>query len=206
MKKLAIILCALTTLAWGMQKDLIEPTLKEDLASAMKILDSNLTQDVKSYELFSIFDKYFDYKLMAKLSLSKLYKGLSEDEQEKFCDLFEAKIKQSFSEKLALYSGQRVEITGSENPTFNRHFVNAELKSAPNQAGETYKLLFKFYRAGETGEFFIYDIDIIGVSLIQTYRAQFDDLGARAGFDEIIKRLQNSNIPDPDDIKTVNDK
>ncbi len=206
MKKLAVILCALATLAWGMPKDLIEPTLKTDLESAMKILDSNAELNVKSYELFSIFDKYFDYKLMAKLSLSKLYKGLSEPEQKKFCELFEARVKQSFSEKLALYSGQRVKITGSENPTVNRYFVNAELKAAPNEAGESYKLLFKFYRANETGEFFIYDIDIIGVSLIQTYRAQFEDLGARAGFEEIEKRLQSSNIPNPNEIKTVNDK
>ena len=40
----------------------------------------------------------------------------------------------------------------------------------------------------------IYDIDILGVSIIQSYRSQFSDLSQSAGFNEITKRLQSVSL------------
>lgn len=40
---------------------------------------------------------------------------------------------------------------------------------------DKYNIVFKFHRASGDN-FVIYDVDILGVSIIDTYRSQFEDL------------------------------
>ena len=55
-------------------------------------------------------------------------------------------------------------------------------------------ICLKFHKKSEN-EYLLYDIDILGVSIIQTYRAQFEDL-KNAGFDEILARINAKNAID----------
>ena len=52
----------------------------------------------------------------------------------------------------------------------------------------------------------MYDVDILGVSLIQTYKAQFEDLGLRADFNTILSRLNAMNELDKKEPKPTNNK
>lgn len=74
-----------------------------------------------------------------------------------------------------------------------------------NQNGEAYKLSFKFHRNGQN-DYLVYDVDILGVSLIQTYKAQFEDLGLRADFNTILSRLNAMNELDKKEPKPTNNK
>ena len=97
------------------------------------------------------------------------------------------KIKASFTQKLGYYSDQEIEFVKGEMGNKNRYNVHAVIKNK----SENYPLIFKFHPAS-TSDYLIYDIDILGVSLVQSYRSQFNDLSQNAGFDEIIKRLQSA--------------
>ena len=57
---------------------------------------------------------------------------------------------------------------------------------------KNYDIDFKFYPNGS--DWRIYDVDIVGVSLIQTYRSQLGDVTQSLGFDELIKRLNSTVI------------
>ena len=48
---------------------------------------------------------------------------------------------------------------------------------------------YDFYE--KNGEWFIYDIDLVGVSIIQTYRQQFAGLLKEKSFDEMFKQFKN---------------
>ncbi|MDX1295129.1 MAG: ABC transporter substrate-binding protein, partial [Sulfurimonadaceae bacterium] len=54
--------------------------------------------------------------------------------------------------------------------------------------GET-EILYKFYR-NKAGEWFIYDINIAGVSIIQTNRAQFAEYLKSASVSDLITKLR----------------
>lgn len=54
--------------------------------------------------------------------------------------------------------------------------------------GETIEMLYKFYKVKTAWK--IYDLEIIGVSVIQTYRSQLDGLMKAGGADGLFKQLR----------------
>ncbi|MBF7043723.1 ABC transporter substrate-binding protein, partial [Campylobacter volucris] len=53
-------------------------------------------------------------------------------------------------------------------------------------------VIFKFYN--KNGDWQIYDVDIFGVSIIQTYRSQFKDVLQNADFATLLSKLSNVNF------------
>lgn len=168
----------------------IKPKLNDDLIKAVDILATQKSLKQKESELFNIFDVYFDYSLMSRLALGDVYKGLNDEQKKRFESAFVERLKFSFSEKLGLYTNQSIEITGDENPNAKRYFIHAQIKGE----NEVYKIIFKFHKKSEN-DYLLYDVDILGVSIIQTYRAQFEDL-KNADFDEILARINAKNAID----------
>lgn len=190
MRKVFILLFLICSISFGIELKSIDETLKSDFKKALNIMaDSKISKEQKPLELFKLFDAYFDYSLMARLSLSKLYKTLNKAEQDEFIKLFVANLKTSFTQKLGYYSDQEIEFVKGELTNKNRYNVHAIIKNK----SENYPLIFKFHLANGS-DYLIYDIDILGVSIIQSYRSQFSDLSQSAGFNEITKRLQSVSL------------
>lgn len=190
MRKVFILLFLICSISFGIELKNIDETLKSDFKKALNIMaDSKISKEQKPLELFKLFDAYFDYSLMARLSLSKLYKTLNKAEQDEFIKLFVANLKTSFTQKLGYYSDQEIEFVKGELTNKNRYNVHAIIKNK----SENYSLIFKFHPANGS-DYLIYDIDILGVSIIQSYRSQFSDLSQSAGFNEITKRLQSVSL------------
>ncbi|WP_299040846.1 phospholipid-binding protein MlaC [uncultured Campylobacter sp.] len=190
MKKVFILLFLICSISFGIELKNIDETLKSDFKKALNIMaDSKISKEQKPLELFKLFDAYFDYSLMARLSLSKLYKTLNKAEQDEFIKLFVANLKTSFTQKLGYYSDQEIEFVKGELTNKNRYNVHAIIKNK----SENYPLIFKLHPANGS-DYLIYDVDILGVSIIQSYRSQFGDLSQSAGFNEITKRLQSVSL------------
>ncbi len=184
--KVATAILLFTALEAGaISADRVEPQLKSDMASAMQILAGQESITNKANSLFALFDGYFDYELMAKLSLGGLFKGLDGGEFMQFRAAFEDNLKHSFTEKLSYYTDQQIEISGATRPNEKRIFVKAALKSG----ADSLEIVFKFHKKS-ADDFYIYDVDILGISVIQTYRAQFEGLGEGAQFGDILGRLK----------------
>lgn len=197
MRKVFILLFLICSISFGIELKSIDDTLKSDFKKALNIMaDSKISKEQKPLELFKLFDAYFDYSLMARLSLSKLYKTLNKAEQDEFIELFIANLKTSFTQKLGYYSDQEIEFVKGELTNKNRYNVHAIIKNK----SENYSLIFKFHPANGS-DYLIYDIDILGVSIIQSYRSQFSDLSQSAGFNEITKRLQSVSLDNNTTIK-----
>lgn len=190
MKKL-FLLCIFASFLSALSLAQIKPKLESDLNTALAVLHTKESIEEKSKELFLIFDEYFDYPLMARLALGSLYNSLSAEQKEEFNAVFVKRLKFSFSEKLGLYTNQKISITKDERPNEKRYFIHCEIK---NENNETFNIIFKFHQAS-SDNFLLYDVDILGVSIISTYRAQFEDL-KNVDFSVILDRLNNANALD----------
>lgn len=185
------------SLGFSLELSQIEPVMREDLKKAVLVMQNKAISEAdKPKKMFELFDGYFDYDLMAKLALSKQYKTLDKEQQIQFKNVFEKKLKQSFTDKLAYYTDQVIEIQSTTMPNKNRFFVNSIIV---NEA-DKYNIVFKFHRASGDN-FLIYDVDILGVSIIQTYRSQFEDLSQNVSFDDILKRLEVTSLLDNNESK-----
>ncbi|MDL0087814.1 MlaC/ttg2D family ABC transporter substrate-binding protein [Campylobacter gastrosuis] len=179
----------LFSFAFGINKDEIKGVVESKTNEALTLLDDkNLDENAKLNRLFAIFDPLFDYKQMAKISLAKRFNNLSQSEQEQFSKAFEIRLKNSYIDKIKSYSGEKIIIKNATEPQKNRYFLSGELVSGD----KTYDFVYKFYDAKERG-WLIYDIDIIGVSIIQTYRSQFADMLENADFATLMAKLNEKN-------------
>lgn len=188
MKKICLIFVLLLN-AFALQLDEISSTMQKNINASLKFLQDN-KEDKKqaANEIFKLFDSIIDYKLMAKLSLSKNYFKLNPKEQEKFTTAFEASLKKSFTDKLSLYKDQVLKVKNGELKNEKRYFLTTSMLID----GEEKNIIFKFYN--DNNNWLIYDVDVLGVSIVQTYRSQFGDILENSDFNTLIKKLETVNI------------
>lgn len=176
------------SLLFGVPKDEIKKVVELKTDEAIKVLtDKSLSNEQKTDGLFKIFDPLFDYKQMAKISLGKRFNSLNNTQKDEFTKAFEQKLKSSYADKLLSYTNQKIIIKDLIQPQENRAFLNLELISN----GQIYDFIYKFYNSNDN--WLIYDIQIIGVSIIQTYRSQFADMLENADFETLIKKLNETS-------------
>mgnify|MGYP001378756100 CR=1 FL=1 len=171
-----------TSLFAVIEKDAIGKTMKQKIDIVTAILqDKNIAKESLKSRIFELFDPVFDYALMAKLSLGPVeWKKLSEEQQQTFTMLFEHKLKSSYADKLDLYTDEVVAIK-EVKPVKSHIFLFTELIGKETN--------YKIYDAKEKG-WLIYDVDILGVSIIKTYRSQFSGILQKQPFDALIELLK----------------
>ena len=134
-------------------------------------------------------DGLFDFDRMAKLSLGKKYwKSLSKDGRKEFSRLFVERLKQSYLDKLDLYTDEEVVVDEAKQKKKNRVEVLTYLVSKDDKMEMKYKL----YKDKKKG-WLVYDVEVLGVSIVQTYRSQFSGYLKKKSMDELMNLLRSSD-------------
>jgi len=187
MKKIvvAFILAVLPLLADDVQ------TLKEDLQTRVNAITSylantGLNKTQKNEKILETVEPVLDFALMSKLSLDKNVRlKMNEDQLKEFSILFEKELKDSFLTKLENYSNEKIELKNGVKTQPTRIAIASVIKGK----GEDMDVVFKYYLASEN-LWKIYDLEIAGVSLIQTYRTQFSEVMANSGAVKLLEKLR----------------
>lgn len=187
--KTLIFVLLLITSANAIEKDNIKNEMNNKIDSVLEILKKkDLSNDKKGDEIIAIIDEVFDYSTMAKISLGKeVWNSISEKQKTDFTKAFENKLKKSYIEKLDLYSDQKVQVNDVVPYKTNR----LQLQSKLFGKDKTYDINYNFHNKDKNGNnWVIYDVDLAGVSIIQTYRLQFAGLLKEKSFDELLISLK----------------
>ena len=80
-----------------------------------------------------------------------------------------------------------MKVVGGEQSKNNRY----NLKTSMVLDGKLNYIVFKFY--DNKGDWKIYDVDILGISVIQTYRSQFGDILTNADFQTLLTKLKSED-------------
>lgn len=164
-----------------------EDFLKARLEAVFAVLQNEeLAQQAKSEEIVEIVSPMFDFALMAKLTLGKKYwPGLTEENKEKFTDLFIKKLRTSYLSKLTLYSDEKIIY---EPPVQDKNKVR--ISTYLISKDKKISMLYKFYNSMNSWK--IYDVEIQGVSIIRSYRSQFYEVLQNGTIDELLLKLEES--------------
>ena len=188
-KKIIVLNLLFATLLFALTKDEIKPVMTNKINSVLTILkDNNLNKNIKADKIVPIIDPLFDFTLMSRLALGSKWKELNSEQRDKFTKLFVNKLKNSYTDKLLLYTNQAVDILGLDQPKSNRIVLNTEIVGKD----EKYEIKYKFYET-KGDKWLIYDIDLLGVSIIQTYRQQFSGFLKDKSFDELLTNLSKQS-------------
>jgi phospholipid transport system substrate-binding protein len=189
--KILLVVVTTITYANALKQDEIQEQMSKKIDTILLILEKKeLSVSQKGEEIINVIDEVFDYGLMARIALGKeTWNSLSNEKQKEFTKIFESKLKKSYVEKLELYNDQKVKILSLKPYNNTRLQLETELVGKEGN----YKINYNFYNKSKDSEqWLIYDVDLVGVSIIQTYRQQFAGLLKEKTFDEMLTLLETS--------------
>lgn len=183
-----IVLLLLLTVIYGhaIEEKHIQKVMDSKVKKVLNVLkNKTLSQKQKEQKSIGIMDSVFDYQTMAQISLGRKWKTLSSKEKKQFASAFEKKIKYSYVDKLRLYNNQRVITKTLKKPKTNRITLENQIIGKT----DTYKVIYQFYKKKKKDDWYIYDVRLAGVSIVQTYRKQFSDFLKTKSFNQLLKSL-----------------
>ena len=180
------ILLVMTQTVGADDKDVTKKLLESKIEAAIAVLQKNdLDQEGKNKQIIEIVTPLFDFPLMAKLSLGRKYwPGLAAEKRHNFTELFTKRLKESYLDDLNLYTDEKV-VFKTPVQVKRKIKIHTELVSKDNKIS----MLYKFHKSKHG--WLIYDIEIQGVSIISTYRSQFDQVLSKGTIDELLLKLEN---------------
>jgi len=180
------ILLVVTQTVGADDKDVAKKLLESKIEAAIAVLQKNdLDQEGKNKQIIEIVTPLFDFSLMAKLSLGRKYwPGLTKEERQRFTELFTKRLKESYLDDLTLYTDEKV-VFKTPVQVKRKIKIPTELVSKDNKIS----MLYKFHKSKHS--WLIYDIEVQGVSIISTYRSQFDQVLSKGTIDELLLKLEN---------------
>ncbi|OQR40632.1 hypothetical protein AS859_10550, partial [Aliarcobacter cryaerophilus] len=127
--KILIILLTISSSSYAIQKEDIKTQMENKIDKVLLVLkDKTLSKEEMKKEVITIVDDTFDFDLMAKIALGKdAWNSIDEAKQKEFSEVFEDKIKKSYSDKLELYNDQKVKILTLEPYNNTRLQLKTEL-------------------------------------------------------------------------------
>jgi len=170
--KLLLIISIFTLSLFSNDADCLKETIQNKSDKIISIIkDNSLTKDVKYDKIDDTIGNLFNYKIMAMLSIGKKGRKILDKKQKKeFIYLFTKHIKKSYFDKSDLLADKKILVKNTKKEK-SRIFVIAEIISKK----ETNKLIYKFHNTQKRG-WLIYDIEIAGISIITSYRKQFQEI------------------------------
>ena len=162
-----------------------EEFIKSNLDAVFSVLQKkDLSQQAKNSEVEEIVTPMFDFKLMGKLSLGKKYwPDLSPDQKERFTELFVERLRQSYLNRLTAYTDEKIIY---ESPVAVKKKVH--IPTLLISKGKKISMLYKLYPTNNSWK--IYDVEIEGVSIIRSYRSQFNEILQKGTFDELLQKME----------------
>lgn len=163
--------------------------LMETIDKGFAILkDPSLKGDEKVQErrqkLWEEISPIFNFEEMSKRALGQHWKSRTPEEKKEFVALFTNIMKDAYIGKTDTYSGEKVVIVSEKQ---DKKYATVQTKIITNKGTEIsvdYNMLNN--PAGCT----IYDVIIEGVSLVNNYRSQFNNILIKSSYQELIQKIK----------------
>lgn len=150
-----------------------------DGATVKKVSTAERRADIRK-----VAENLFDFQEMSRRSLGPTWESVSPAEQAEFVRLFASLISNAYMGKIEQYTGEPITYVGEQVEGDEASVLSRVVTPKGAQIGIEYRL----YRTGE--RWAVYDVRVDGISLVGSYKAQFNRLLQRGSFTELLKQLR----------------
>jgi phospholipid transport system substrate-binding protein len=160
--------------------------VKKEIDEAFSILrNPKLSSKEKSEKILELVDEYVDWHEVAKRVLGIHWRRATPQQREKFTQVFKEFVKANYADKFEKYSDEKVEYEKEEvDPPYARVLLKVYTKKQPEPVSMECRLI------NNNGEWLVYDILIAGVSMVNNYRVQINNILVNKSFDDMLKTLE----------------
>jgi len=171
-----------------------EPTdlIRQTTDQAIKILDDPQLQGPekraqRQERLRKMADEAFDWPDMAKRALATHWRGRTPQQQQEFTGLFKDLVQRSYLNSLDSAAGERQDIVYAGEQTQDAQSV-VKTKVITKRKTEV-PIDYRLHKVN--GRWKIYDVLIEGVSLVNNYRSQFNEIVTKSSYDELVQKIKS---------------
>jgi len=132
-------------------------------------------------------DERFDWEELSRRSLARYWVERTPQEKKEFVPLYRDLLERTYLEKVDDYSGEAVRYEGE---TLDGEYATVKIKIQTKKKSEIsveYRMLKK------ANAWWVYDISIEGVSLVNNYRQQFNSMLQKSAFQEVLQKLREKS-------------
>ena len=129
---------------------------------------------------------YVHVNYAGSLILGQEYKNTTPEDKDRFFIVLKDYFEQSYAQMLTLYKNQTITIDKGKVGDSNIATVGVNI----HQDSTNTKLNFKWRKNSKTQEWQTYDIDIEGVSMVETKRSEWVPIIRKNGINKLINRLE----------------
>jgi phospholipid transport system substrate-binding protein len=129
-------------------------------------------------------DERFDWEEMARRSLANHWAKRTPEERKEFVPLFSDLLERTYMKKVEDYSGEKVLYEG-ETQDGNYAVVKVKIVTKKNK-----DISVEYRLKKEGNNWLVYDVSILGVSLVNNYRTQFNSIISQSSYENLVKKLK----------------
>ena len=173
----------------GEPLDKIRETV-EDVLSVLgdETLQAPERRELRRGKLSQAVQQRFGFEEMARRAMGRHWRDLSADQRQEFVALFSDLLERSYVGKIE-GTGAGSEVAYARETIDDEGFASV-LTVITNRLGSQVEVEYRLLQRGGNTPWVVYDIVIEGVSLINNYRTQFNNIIHRTSYDGLVKQLR----------------
>ena len=171
--------------------------ITEDVLAAIKS-DKQLAAGDKQKAMKLAEEKvlpYIDFEESTRLAVGRAWSQASPEQRKQLINEFRDMLVRTYTNAIEGYQGQTLKVLpsrggkqqGGDEATVRTQFIRP--------GGQPLPIEFQMRKTGQGWK--VYDINVEGISLVLTYRSEFDSVVKQEGIDGLVKRLRQKNSPPP---------
>ena len=185
------LLLPLLAFAQGSEPEALVKKITDDVLAAVKS-DKDLAAGDKQKAIKLAEEKilpYVDFEEATRLAVGRAWKEATPEQKKQLTGEFRRMLLRTYSNAISAYQGQQMKVlplhmkAGETDVAVRNQYIKPGQK--PVQVD------YQIHNVGNDWK--IYDIIVEGVSLVLTYRSEFDQIMKTAGVDGLIKRMHEKN-------------
>jgi phospholipid transport system substrate-binding protein len=131
-----------------------------------------------------IANEIFDFGEIAKRSLARHWQPLSEAQRTEFVGLFADLLERSYISKIETYGGEKIQYTAEK---VDGDFATVSTRIVTKNGTE---VPIDYRMTKRADRWLVYDVSIEGVSLVSSYRTQFNKIIQTSSYNELVAKLR----------------
>lgn len=166
--------------------------IKNSVTQLSQAVNQNMSEQQSLNMIVNSILPQIDFNLMTKYVMGASWKKASSDQQLQITNLFKQLLVYQYSNALGKLKGAHVSVDSSvlAGEKQNKAAVKGTFKVVNNGNSNIQPINIEYDLARIGANWKIYDVKIENVSIVTTYRSQFNETVNSSGVDDLIKQLQ----------------
>ena len=186
-RTLGLLVLALLLACWPLaaQAGPAQDTLRVSVDQVLNILNTDKAGTPgRTEKLDAVLRGIFDQEELSRLTLAAHWQAFSPEQKTRFTAAFSKLLEHIYLRRIETYTNERVEYLGESSLGEGRAEVSTKIVSSDKQISVVYRMRSK-------SGWKIYDVVIEGISLVENYRGQFNEVLSRETPDQLIAKVES---------------